>query len=61
MKILISDAFDASLPGKLSRFGEVTEDKGQLPDVDVVLVRSKTKCTSEYMDSAISVVCDTMS
>ena len=52
MKILISDAFDASLPGKLTAFGEVTDDKEQLPDVDVVLVRSKTKCTREYIDGA---------
>ncbi len=52
MKILISDAFDPSLPGKLTRFGEVTDDKGQLATADVVLVRSKTKCTPEYIDSA---------
>lgn len=52
MKILISDAFDASLPGKLKRFGEVTDDKSQLKDSEVVLVRSKTKCTKEYIDSA---------
>jgi D-3-phosphoglycerate dehydrogenase len=52
MKILISDAFDASLPGKLRKFGEVTDDKSQLNDSEVVLVRSKTKCTKEYIDSA---------
>ncbi|OQY30401.1 MAG: hydroxyacid dehydrogenase [Candidatus Cloacimonetes bacterium 4572_55] len=52
MKILISDAFDPSLPGKLERFGEVTTDKSLLPEVDVVLIRSKTKCTKDYMDSA---------
>ena len=52
MKILISDAFDASLPDKLSRFGEVTDDKSRLPEVDIVLVRSKTKCTREYIDEA---------
>ncbi len=52
MLILISDAFDPSLPGKLGRFGEVTEDKERLPEADVVLVRSKTKCTKEYIDSA---------
>jgi len=27
MKILISDAFDPSLPAKLAAFGEVTDDK----------------------------------
>jgi len=52
MKILISDAFDASLPGKLERFGEVTDDKEQLAGADVVLIRSKTKCTREYIDNA---------
>jgi len=52
MKILISDAFDPSLPSRLERFGEVTDDKERLPEVDVVLVRSKTKCTREYIDNA---------
>jgi len=52
MKILISDAFDPSLPDKLSKYGEVTDDKSQLGAADVVLVRSKTKCTKEYIDSA---------
>ena len=52
MLILISDAFDKSLPGKLSVYGEVTEDKSRLPEADVVLIRSKTKATKEYIDSA---------
>lgn len=52
MLLLISDAFDASLPKLLEVFGEVTVDKGRLADADVVLVRSKTKCTKEYIDSA---------
>ncbi len=52
MKILISDAFDPSLPAKLEGFGEVTDDKERLPEMDVVLVRSKTKCTREYIDQA---------
>lgn len=52
MKILISDAFDPSLPARLERFGEVTENRDRLPEVDVVLVRSKTKCTREYIDNA---------
>jgi D-3-phosphoglycerate dehydrogenase len=54
MKILISDAFDPSLPAKLEAFGEVVDDKDRLPEVDVVLVRSKTKCTAEYIDRAKS-------
>jgi D-3-phosphoglycerate dehydrogenase len=52
MQILISDPFDASLPHMLTAYGEVTEDKGKLADADVVLVRSKTKCTKEYIDAA---------
>ncbi len=52
MLILISDAFDKSLPEKLKVFGEVTEDASSLSEADVVLVRSKTKCTKEYIDEA---------
>ena len=52
MLILISDAFDPGLPEKLSRYGEVTDDKGRAPEAEVVLVRSKTKVTKEYIDAA---------
>ncbi len=52
MLILISDAFDADLPKRLEAFGEVTADKGRLEEAAVVLVRSKTKCTKEYIDHA---------
>jgi len=52
MKILISDPFAPSLPDSLKQFGEVTEDRSQLTEADIVLVRSKTKCTKEYMDKA---------
>jgi D-3-phosphoglycerate dehydrogenase len=52
MKILISDAFDPSLPDRLKKFGDVTDDKSQVSDADVVLIRSKTKCTKEYIDGA---------
>ncbi|NOZ07329.1 MAG: hydroxyacid dehydrogenase [FCB group bacterium] len=52
MLILISDAFDPGLPAKLNKFGEVTSDKSRLPEAEVVLIRSKTKVTSEYMDGA---------
>ncbi|MCP4678105.1 MAG: hydroxyacid dehydrogenase [Deltaproteobacteria bacterium] len=52
MKILISDAFDGSLPERLGKFGEVFSDKERLAEANVVLVRSKTKCTREYLDSA---------
>ncbi len=52
MLILISDSFHESLPGRLEQFGEVTQDKSRLPEADVVLIRSKTKCTREYLDQA---------
>ncbi|MCK4462481.1 MAG: hydroxyacid dehydrogenase [candidate division Zixibacteria bacterium] len=52
MLILISDAFDESLPSMLARYGEVTDDKGRLADAEIVLIRSKTKVTKEYIDSA---------
>ncbi|MCR5731859.1 MAG: hydroxyacid dehydrogenase [Sphaerochaetaceae bacterium] len=52
MLILIADAFDKGLPAKLSVFGEVTDDISRLPEADVVLIRSKTKATKEYIDQA---------
>lgn len=54
MLILISDAFDESLPKVLSRYGEVTDDKNRLADAEIILVRSKTKATKEYLESAKS-------
>lgn len=52
MLILVSDAFASNLPEQISRFGEVTDDKGRVGEADVVLIRSKTKCTREYIDNA---------
>jgi D-3-phosphoglycerate dehydrogenase len=52
MLILISDAFDPTLPAILSKYGEVTSDKGRIASATVVLIRSKTKVTKEYIDSA---------
>ena len=52
MFILIADVFLPNLPDKLSRFGNITYDKGKLPVATIVLVRSKTKVTKEYIDSA---------
>ncbi|MEW6338491.1 MAG: hydroxyacid dehydrogenase [Acidobacteriota bacterium] len=52
MLILICDAFDASLPKRLERFGEVTDDVGRLREASVALVRSKTKCTAEWIAGA---------
>src|SRR5690554_3364938 len=54
MVLLISDAFDPSLAKKLEAFGEVTTDKSRLSEATVVLVRSKTTCDKEYIDSAKS-------
>ena len=51
MLILISDAFALDLSEKLSPYGDVTDDKEKLPKATVVLVRSKTKVTREYIDS----------
>ncbi len=52
MLILLSDAFDSGLPDKLNKFGEVTDDKSRVPEAEVILIRSKTKVTKEYIDSA---------
>lgn len=52
MVILIADAFDKSLAEKLSAFGEVTTDIDRLAEADVVLIRSKTKATKDYIDRA---------
>lgn len=52
MLILISDAFDETLPKVLSRYGEITEDKNRLAEAEIILVRSKTKATKEYLDKA---------
>lgn len=52
MLILICDAFDPSLPERLARFGEVTDDHGRVAEADVALVRSKTKCTAEWIAAA---------
>ncbi|MGQ9836336.1 MAG: hydroxyacid dehydrogenase [Thermoanaerobaculaceae bacterium] len=52
MLILICDAFDPSLPEALRPFGEVTEDINRLSEAEIALVRSKTKCTAEWLAQA---------
>lgn len=52
MLILLADAFDASLPERLKPFGEVTDDAGRLAEAEVLLIRSKTKATREYLARA---------
>ena len=50
MLILIADAFDASLPKRLAPFGDVTDDIARLKEANVLLIRSKTKVTKEFID-----------
>jgi D-3-phosphoglycerate dehydrogenase len=52
MKILIADAFDASLPKRLEKFGEVTTDMAELATAQILLIRSKTKVTKDMVDQA---------
>lgn len=52
MKILISDPFSKDLPKRLSEFAAVTENKDDIPDADVILVRSATKVGRPFIDSA---------
>jgi D-3-phosphoglycerate dehydrogenase len=52
MKILIADAFDASLPKRLEAFGEVTTDLGALAEANVLLIRSKTTVTPDLVEKA---------
>jgi len=52
MLILISDKFDAQLPKTLEKYGEVTTDPARAAEAEIVLVRSKTKVTREYIDKA---------
>jgi D-3-phosphoglycerate dehydrogenase len=52
MLILLSDAFDPGLPEVLSKYGEVTDDKNRAKEAEIVLIRSKTKVTKEYIDQA---------
>ncbi len=52
MLILISDAFDKSLPVQLKKFGDVTDDQTRQGEAEIILIRSKTKVTKEYIDNA---------
>lgn len=54
MKILIADAFDASLPKRLEKLGEVTTDMADLHQAHILLIRSKTKVTKDMLDKAPS-------
>lgn len=52
MKILISDPFSKDLPEKLKEFGDVTDNRDEFTDANIILVRSATKATKEYIDQA---------
>ena len=53
MLVLIADAFDRSLPDRLRALGvDVTEDKARQAEAEVILIRSRTKCTREYIDAS---------
>jgi D-3-phosphoglycerate dehydrogenase len=52
MKILISDPFSKDLPDRLKEFGEVTDNKNEIPNANVMLVRSATKVNREMIDQA---------
>ncbi len=52
MKILIADSFDESLPKKLAPFGDATSDMTHLADAEVLLIRSKSKVTKEFLAGA---------
>ena len=52
MKILIADAFDASLPKRLETFGSVSSDMAELGQAQILLIRSKTKVTKEMLEQA---------
>ncbi|MBK8480967.1 MAG: hydroxyacid dehydrogenase [Proteobacteria bacterium] len=52
MLILLADSFDASLPERLKTYGEVTDDVGRLAEAEVLLIRSKTKATRDYLERA---------
>jgi Phosphoglycerate dehydrogenase and related dehydrogenases len=55
MLIYIADAFDKSLPDQLSVFGQVVTEEKDAKNADVILIRSKTKATREYIDAFPSV------
>lgn len=50
MLIIIADTFDESLPRKLGVWAEVSEDLDRISEADILLVRSKTRCTREFID-----------
>ncbi len=52
MVILLADAFQADLPGRLEVFGRVTQDHSQVGEAEIIIVRSKTKVGKDMIDAA---------
>ncbi len=52
MHIVIADAFDPSLSERLQAFGTVSSGLDRLSEAEVLLVRSKTKATAEFLADA---------
>ena len=52
MCILIADAFSSDLPERLGGFGKASIEMADLEEARVLLVRSKTKCTREFLEKA---------
>lgn len=52
MIILICDPFDSTLPDRLSKHGEVTGELSHLAEAEIILVRSKTRVTAEFIARA---------
>lgn len=53
MKVLIADKFNDALPRELAAAGhQVATDLAELADADVLVVRSKTKATAEFLAPA---------
>jgi len=52
MLILLADAFQADLPGRLEVFGQVTLDQNRVGEAEIVIVRSKTKVGKDMIDAA---------
>jgi len=50
--ILMADSFSSALTEKLRVFGEASSDMEDLEKSQVLLVRSKTKCTREFLEKA---------
>ncbi len=53
MFVLVSDPFSEELISDLSSFATVSTDKADVSKADVILVRAKTKCNKEYIDTAV--------